>query len=117
MAATLAGFGVAVRARGGKDPLPAPVAAGVPVLAAPRGWKFHPAGSLRDVHAMHAGDAIEMATQRFAHRLGQDRRPVAVALAGTHDQLATVEVDVLHTELRAFEQTEARTVQQHGHEL
>lgn len=49
VAAPLAGHGLYVETRGGEDPLPAPFAPGVRVLAQERAGQFDPAGAVAEV--------------------------------------------------------------------
>ena len=57
--ASLAGDGLHVETRGGEDPLPAPFAAGVRVLAQQRAGQFDPAGAVTEVGLVLLVSALE----------------------------------------------------------
>ena len=57
-----------------------------------------------------------MGGQRGLDRGGQHRHPILVALAVADDDLVRREVDVLHAQATAFQQAQARAVQQERHE-
>src|SRR5438045_2176924 len=53
----------------------------------------------------------------FSRRSGEDRDPVLVALACPDDDVARLEVDVLHAKPSALEQPQAGAVEKARHEL
>ena len=61
-------------------------------------------------------DPVEMSLERRPDRDGQERRAVFPALPTAHDDLVGIEVDVLHPQPDALEETEARAVKEHDHE-
>src|SRR5512145_3025034 len=106
MAAALSGFAIDVESGSWKHPLPGPLTAAVGVLASQRPWKLHPARPLPEISVVLFLDEFKMPSQ-IAPDDGRKRRgPVLVALAGAHHELMTLEIDVLHPESRAFEQTQ-----------
>jgi hypothetical protein len=56
----------------------------------------------------------ELLAQRQQHVLGQHGDAVLAALAVAHQQLAALELDILHAQAQALEQTHARAVEQRG---
>ena len=79
-------------------------------------WRklWHPAGFVMPA----ARTALRTARwRRLPDDPGEDRDPVLVALAGPHDDVARLEVDVLHAKPSALEQPQAGAVEKARHEL
>jgi hypothetical protein len=55
--------------------------------------------------------------KRLPHVGGKEGDTIFAALAVAYDKVSGREVDVHHTKLRAFEQSEARPIEQARHEL
>ena len=96
VAPALAREPIAVDARGGEDPLPPPVPAGVRVLARQRVGQLDPAGAVPEVSLVLLASALEVGDQRGRDRGRQHRHPIFAALAVADDDLVRREVDVLH---------------------
>jgi hypothetical protein len=103
MAAAFSGGKMHICARGGEEPLPEPVALRVGILAS-KGIGHHDAacasGKIALKERAHTCDVLE---QRLDQISGQHRAPVFPAFAIAHEQLTTLEIDILDTELACFE--------------
>jgi len=114
--AALAGGALLVEARGGEYPLPWPLATGVRVLAPQSQRQFHPAGAVTKIHLVLLLDHREVPGQFGFHNGRQHGHSILVPLATADGQLVPREVDILHPEVRAFEQPQAGAVEEHGHQ-
>src|SRR5690242_6507091 len=65
---------------------------------------------------METAYAREMTRQRLPNRLREHHPAVAVALPGSDGDFVVLEINVLHPQLCAFEETKARSIQQHRHD-
>src|SRR5438046_1844921 len=117
MASVLPGLVITVQPGGGEHPLPRPLPSRVRVLPAEAAWQLDPAGAAGDIALVETSHALEVAPQRLPDDPGEDRDPVLVALAGPHDDVARLEVDVLHAKPSALEQPQAGAVEKARHEL
>src|SRR5262245_12526005 len=115
MPAELTGFAVTVVAGGGKDPLPAPFAAGVRVLLRECVRQLDPTGASGEVQIMELARGFDVRGEGGLDCCGKHGTAIPAALALAHDDLVTREVDVLHTEAAAFEQSDARAVAHLSH--
>jgi hypothetical protein len=61
-------------------------------------------------------DALELGAQRVTGGHGEERRPIPVALASADEELAAIEVDVLHTQGEGLAEAEAAAVEKLGDE-
>src|SRR6266404_4127219 len=111
MAPVLPGLVITVQPGGGEHPLPRPLPSRVRVLPAEAAWQLDPAGAAGDVALVKTSHALEVAPQRLPDNPGEDRDPVLVALAGPDDDVACLEVDVLHAKPGALEQPQAGAVE------
>lgn len=62
-------------------------------------------------------DEFEMIGQALADCFREERDPVFLPFAGSNDDLASIEIDILDAQVRAFEKSQACTVEKCGHEL
>ena len=99
---SLTGRAVHVDARGGKDPLPHPLSAGVLVLPGQRGRQFHPTGAGDHVPRVLLTNAAEVPREVRLDDGRQHGRSVLVALAAPDDDLVGPEVDILDPEATAL---------------
>jgi hypothetical protein len=58
----------------------------------------------------------EVFAHRLDERLREHRHAVLRALALSHHELVTVEVDVLHAQLQAFRKPQSRAIEQARHQ-
>ena len=104
VAAHIAGRGVGIGARGGKDPLPNPFARGAGVLAGQGLGQDNSARAQGQIGLVLGFDGGEVGTQPFDERAGKDGSAVFLAFATTDGDFAPVEVDVLHPQVQGFQQ-------------
>lgn len=116
MAATLARSAVRVEAGGGEDPLPGPLSAGPSIFLDERVGERHVAGALGQVLLVLETHPFEVAGEVLVNEIGQEGDSVFAALAGSDDDLTSVEIDVLHSEVGAFEQAKPCAMEQRCHE-
>lgn len=116
MAMALAGFTVCVDPGGGEDPLPGPFATGTRVFPGEGVGEGGMACARAEVPLVLLADAFEMGGQIVAKAIGEEGDAVLVALAGSDDDVAGLEVDVLDAKASAFQQAEAGPVEKSGHE-
>src|SRR5215471_11670430 len=83
--AALASGRIDVDPRGGKDPLPAPLASGVGILPRQRPWQLDPARPVRQIAVVLTSDEHEMCGEISGNDRRQGRRAVLVALARPND--------------------------------
>ncbi len=116
MPTALPGQPISVDARGGEDPLPDPLPAGVGVLPYQGGRQFDPTGPGREVMSVLDPNGFEVLQEPGLGNTGEHGDPVLVALAAPDHDLVRGEVDVLDAKPATFQDPEAGTVQQRGHE-
>jgi hypothetical protein len=112
----LAGTGIAAEGAGRKDVLPAPVDCGMRVLAPQRERQRNAGPARRPVGGEQRAHAGQVSLQMRYQHGRQHGDPVLRALAVTHHQLATGQVQVLDAQLQAFLQPDAGAVEQAGHQ-
>jgi len=106
---------VDIHARGGKDPLPHPLSAGVGIFPAQGRGQLHPAGTGRQVALVLVLDTGEVPDQVRRDRRRKHGRAVLVAFAATDDNLVRAEIDVLDPQATALEHAQPRPVEQASH--
>src|SRR5262245_26949643 len=116
VAAALTGHAVYIEASRREDPLPSPGSAGVRVLAQERAGQLDPARAVPEVAFVLPVHTLEVGAQLSLHRGRQHGGAILVPLAVADGELVRREIDVLHAQAAAFQQTQARTVQQDRHE-
>ena len=82
VAAALTGCGVDVGAGRREDPLPGELTPGLRVLPLEGQRQLDPAPARTQVGDVASARAVELASQRLAGDGGQQRHPIAIALAG-----------------------------------
>ena len=87
-----------------KDPLPRPFLMGKRELVRKRPGQLDVAGPIGNVPVKEAAHLVQVSAQRGAELRRQERDAVSSAFAVTHEQLASVEIDVLHTQAGTFEE-------------
>ena len=95
-----------------EEPLPAPFAARMWVLAAERPRKLHPAGTVREIFRVLAPNALQVTSQAALRGRGQHGDAILATLAVTDRDLVRIEVNVLYTQATAFEQPQACAIEQ-----
>jgi hypothetical protein len=107
---------ITTNAPGRKDKLPTPLSWRVRLLPLERSREYHSAKPLGEVGVMLTPDAVKMLSQTVDDRIRQHHAAILLALPAANHDFAPVEIDVLHTKLQALLQTQACTVEQHGHQ-
>ena len=103
--------------RGRKHELPPPLRWGIRVLPFERVGKRDTTQPSREIVLVPSSHLLEMLLQIGPHRHRQRRGPIFRALSLPNDNLAALEVNVLHAQLKAFAQPQSRTVLQHHDRL
>jgi len=116
MTALLAGLGVSPATFLREHELPAPLLVGIWVLAGQGVRQFDAAVAVGQVLLVNRLRPSEMFLQRLNHCPGHCRAPVFVPLAFADGDLAALEVQVLDSQAKGFEQPQAAAVQEHGDE-
>src|ERR1051325_689711 len=97
----------------GEDVVPRPFSVGVRILSS------QAIGHARNAHALPCVAPkelvlhLEMSAQRIRADGGERRAPILSTLAVAHHDLLTVEIDILHPKLHAFEQPQATAIHDH----
>jgi hypothetical protein len=99
----LAGGAIAIHARGGKDPLPHPLASCVRILPEERVRQLDPAGASGQIGLVLPADVDQMCGERHLDHRREHGDAVLVALAATYGDLVRRQVDVLDAEATALE--------------
>ena len=94
-----------------KDPLPAPLLAGIRVLSFECIRKRHSAQAAIQVTLMLLLYNFKMFRQCFLHRRRKHGMAVFIAFTGTHENLIAGEIDIFDSQLQALHQSQARSVQ------
>jgi hypothetical protein len=100
---TLTAFGMVVRARRRKHPLPPKLPASVRIPAAERSWQLHPAGAPLYVAALLQPHMLDLPPEIAAGALRKQRDAVPIALFATHHDLVLAEIDVLDPRATALQ--------------
>src|SRR6185369_14068262 len=111
-AAPEAGRKVEVPARGGEEPLPGPLEAGVRGLAGDRGGKGDGAEIALAVGAEDLLGLRELAGEVGGEDRGEDGAAVAAAFGIADGEFTAREVDVLHAQGQCFEETQSGSVEE-----
>ena len=96
--------------------MPSPLGPGGGVFSFDGGGERDARKVLRAVRVVDRFDAREVPREVALEFAREERRAVLVALAGTHGDLSSTRVDVLHAQLQALEQAQARTVEERANE-
>ena len=107
---------VEVVGRSRKNPLPAPLAVGIGVLSGQRvrqGRLPQPALQIGFVLLAHASQVV---LERLEQSVRQHGYAILLALALSHGDFPTAEVEVLDAQPEAFEKSQPRAVQERGYQ-
>jgi hypothetical protein len=96
--------------------LPGEAGGGAGELEAQRVGQVDLAAAGGQLGPVAVADALELGAQCVTGGRGEERRPIAVALAPTHEELAAIEVDVLHAQGEGLHEAEAAAVEKLGDE-
>jgi drug/metabolite transporter (DMT)-like permease len=96
----------------GKNILPGPFPSGIRILAIERIGQPDLAMPGRQVLAVEFGDADHVIAQGWHHAGRQHRHPILEALAVAHENLATLEIDILHPQAQAFHDAQTSAIHQ-----
>jgi len=116
VAPVLAGGALHVHAGGGEHPLPGPLAAGVRVLARESRRQLHPPRAVPKIVFVLLFHALDVPGQLCLHGRRAHRHPILVPFPAADDELIPTEVDILHAQVGAFEQPQAGTIKDQGHQ-
>jgi hypothetical protein len=110
-----AGATIAVRAERRENPSPSPFTGSVRVLEGQGAGELD-VDTCGDIPFVEVAHPLKVPKQGLHQAGGKDSDAVLLTLAVAHRQLAAIEIDVLHSQSRAFEQPKARSIHQGGHE-
>lgn len=113
----LACDGVAIASRCRKDPLPCPFSSGIRILRGKGTGEGHVSGTQRQISTVLLLDVPKVFLQRRAQPIGKQRAAVLPAFPSTHRNLPRGEVEILDSELGAFQKAQASAIHQHRHKL
>jgi hypothetical protein len=105
---------IAADACGRKDELPAPLGCGVRKFLFERKRQHHASESERQISRMTGANVGKVLQQPIAHEVRQHHATVLLPLAATNRDLASLEIDILHTQLQTLLQTQSGAVEQRG---
>lgn len=103
---------LALNASRREDPLPSPIGLGAGVFAPELPGQVDRARSRLQVTTVLSLHFDEMSSQRLFRPLRERDDSVTTALTLAHDQLAAIEVRILHPEPEAFEQAQSSAVEE-----
>lgn len=107
---------VEVGSRRGEEPLPGPFTRRSWVFGAEGVGYFDEAGTSAEVRLVLLANEVDVFAKARDERQWERSEAVFAALAVTHADFTTFEVDVFDTQARAFQEAQARAVQERSHE-
>jgi hypothetical protein len=116
MPSTFTGLSIDIRASRWENPLPGPLARRCRIFPIQRVRQLDRASSGGKVAAMNRPHALEVRRQWFAHRLCEDSHAILCSFPPSDSDLAAIQVDILHPEGEAFEETHTAAIEQHRHD-
>ena len=112
----LPGVRLSIDPRRRKHPLPWPLAARIWQLPAQGVWKLDPTRAVREVGVMLFAHALEMLTEWQKGPFRKKRPPILPPLAVAHEDLAPLEVELLHTKSCALQKPKPCAIEELCHE-
>ena len=106
-------FGESIR---WKDILPAPLAAGIRILAVECEGEIDRAITALKIRGVPALDELQLELKWRGQPLRQHRHTIFLTFAIAHCQLITVEIQVFHTQPDTLHQPQAAAIEQLGHQ-
>ncbi len=104
-------------ATGGKNILPSPFRIGIGILPIEGVWKNSFPKTIEQIGSVHFPDQRKVGLEAIDQRFRKHGYPIIASFPAPNDQPEFRKVNVFHTQIQAFHETNTRAIEKHTHQL